>query len=127
MTIISVSLNEEYTSALDSIQHAYGLAGRSEAVRMSISAALDEIRELETITGQVEGVMIIVRGNHADPWMIQIQARYQEHIKTQMHSHLQEGKCLEVMVVSCGAEVLRGMLADIKAQGKADYVKFVRG
>lgn len=127
MGIISISLNDDYMAGLDAIQSAYGLAGRSEAVRMSISAALDEIKELESMSGPVEGVMIIVRGNHADPWMIQIQARYQEVIKTQMHSHLRDSKCLEVMVVSCDAQVLGDMLADIKAQGKADYVKFIRG
>ena len=77
--------------------------------------------------GTVEGVLIIVRGNHADPWMSMIQARYESHIKTQMHSHLQNHKCLEVMVVSCDADVLSSMMKEIQAEGKADYVKFVRG
>ena len=127
MTIVSVSLSDEYTEMLDSIQEAYGLKGRSEAVRASISAAMDEIREADSIEGPVEGVLIIVRGNHADPWMIQIQAKYQGIIRTQMHSHLRDHKCLEVMVVSCDARELECMMADIRAQGKADYVKFVRG
>ena len=70
---------------------------------------------------------MIVRGNHADPWMSMIQARHESVIKTQMHSHLQNHKCLEVMVVSCDAETLAGMLKEIQAEGKADYVKFVRG
>lgn len=127
MTIISVSLNDEYTESLDKIQEAYGLKGRSEAIRMSITAALDEIKEMDSMVGPVEGVLIIVRGNHADPWMIQIQAKYQDIIKTQMHSHLRDQKCLEVMVVSCDADTLYDMMADIKSMNKADYVKFVRG
>ena len=127
MTIISVSLNDEYTESLDKIQEAYGLKGRSEAIRMSITAALDEIKEMDSMVGTVEGVLIIVRGNHADPWMIQIQAKYQDIIKTQMHSHLRDQKCLEVMVVSCDADTLYDMMADIKSMNKADYVKFVRG
>ena len=44
-----------------------------------------------------------------------------------MHSHLQNHKCLEVMVVSCDADVLSSMMKEIQAEGKADYVKFVRG
>jgi len=127
MGIISVSLSDEYTEALDTIQEAYGLKGRSEAIRTSISAALDEIKELSAFKGIVEGVLIIVRGNHADPWMIQIQAKYQDVIKTQMHSHLQDQKCLEVMVISCEASELRNLISEIKAQGKADYIKFVHG
>lgn len=127
MGIVSISLNEDNLAALDRIQKTYGLSGRSEAVRTSINAALADIRELEGMDGTVEGVLIIVRGNHADPWMSMIQARYESHIKTQMHSHLQNHKCLEVMVVSCDADVLSSMMKEIHAEGKADYVKFVRG
>lgn len=127
MGIVSISLNDENISALDRIQKTYGLTGRSEAVRMSINAALADIHEAEALDGVVEGVMVIVRGNHADPWMIKIQAKYETYIKTQMHSHLQNHKCLEVMVISCEAETLASMMRDIQAEGKADYVKFVRG
>lgn len=127
MGIVSISLNEDNLAALDRIQKTYGLSGRSEAVRTSINAALADIRELEGMDGTVEGVLIIVRGNHADPWMSMIQARYESYIKTQMHSHLQNHKCLEVMVVSCDADVLSSMMKEIQAEGKADYVKFVRG
>ena len=127
MTIISVSLTDVYTEMLDSIQSSYGLKGRSEAMRASISVAMNEIKEMSSLEGIVEGVLIIVRGNHADPWMIQIQAKYQDIIKTQMHSHLKDHKCLEVMVVSCNSKELTDMMKDIRAQDKADYVKFVRG
>ncbi len=125
--IISVSLNDENISALDRIQKTYGLSGRSEAVRTAINAALADIREIEGLDGTVEGVLVIVRGNHADPWMSLIQAKYEKAIKTQMHSHLQNHKCLEVMVVSCDAGSLSEMLKEIQREGKADYVKFVRG
>jgi CopG family nickel-responsive transcriptional regulator len=127
MTIISVSLNDEYEGMLDMIQSSYGLKGRSEAVRASIKSAMGEIKDLDSMSGMVEGVLIIVRGNHADPWMIRIQAKYQECIKTQMHSHLRDQKCLEVMVVSADARMLKDMISDIKAEGKADYIRFVKG
>ena len=134
MGIVSVSLNDENLAALDRIQETYGLSGRSEAVRASINAALADIREMEAMEGDVEGVLIIVRGvliivrgNHEDPWMMCIQGRYERTIKTQLHSHLRNHKCLEVMVVSCDGETLSRMLRDIQSEGKADYVKFVRG
>lgn len=127
MGIISISLNDDNIAALDRIQKTYGLSGRSEAVRASINAALADIREIEGMDGNVEGVLIIVRGNHDDPWMIRLQAKYESDIKTQLHSHLHNHKCLEVMVMSCQADVLGCMLRDIQSEGKADYVKFVRG
>ncbi len=127
MGIISVSLNDDNIAALDRIQGAYGLNGRSEAVRASITAALADIRELESMEGDIEGVLIIVRGNHDDPWIIRIQGTYESMIKTQLHSHLRNHKCLEVMVISGDARTLSDMLREIQSEGKADYVKFVRG
>ncbi|MFT0899591.1 CopG family ribbon-helix-helix protein [Candidatus Methanoprimaticola sp. MG2] len=127
MGIVSISLNEDNLAALDKIQETYGLSGRSEAVRTSINAALAEIRELEKMDGDVEGVLVIVRGNHEDPWMMRIQGTYESVIKTQLHSHLRNHKCLEVMVVSCDSRLLGKMIREIQAEGKADYVKFVRG
>lgn len=127
MGIVSISLNDDNLAALDRIQKAYGLSGRSEAVRASINAALADIRETEDLEGNVEGVMIIVRRNHDDPWMIRLQAKYESNIKTQLHSHLKNHKCLEVMVMSATASELTDMVRDIQSEGKADYVRFVRG
>ena len=127
MGIVSISLNDDNLAALDRIQKAYGLSGRSEAVRASINAALADIRETEDLEGNVEGVMIIVRRNHDDPWMIRLQAKYESNIKTQLNSHLKNHKCLEVMVMSATASELTDMVRDIQSEGKADYVRFVRG
>ncbi len=127
MGIVSVSLNDDNMQALAKIQKTYGLSGRSEAIRASLNAAMSDIKEEESFEGLVEGVLIIVRGNHDDPWMIRLQAKHETSIKTQMHTHLRNHKCLEVMIVSCEAPELREMLNDVRAEGKADYMRFVRG
>ena len=126
MPIVSVSLSDENISDLDRIQETYGLKGRSDAVRTAIHSAMSEMQELEDMSGNVEGVLITVRRDHADPWMGIIQAKYMGSIKTQIHSHLRDRKCLEVMVISCPASELKDIMHEIKASGKADYVRFVR-
>ena len=126
MTVISVSLSEENVADLDRIQGTYGLGGRSEAVRAAIASAMSEIQDMENLEGLVEGVLITIKRDHADPWMSVIQAKHTGAIKTQLHSHLKNHKCLEVMVVSCEGRVLSEMLKAIQAEGKADYVQFVR-
>lgn len=126
MGIISISLNDEHIDALDEIKDIFGLKGRSDAVRTAINAAMAEVQDLKDMTGRIEGVLIIVKRDHADPWMSVIQAKHVDDVKTQLHSHLNNHKCLEVMVISADAENLSGMLKDIHATGKADYVRFVR-
>jgi len=126
MGIISISLNDESIEALDDIQTRFGLKGRSEAVRRAISAAKAEAESIEGLEGMVEGVLIIVKKDHSDPWMNLIQAKHENEIKTQLHSHLKNHKCLEVMVISSEAEKLSLMLKEIYSTGKADYVTFVK-
>ena len=125
MSIVSISLTDENISSLEDIQKCYGLAGRSEAIRHAIRAAEAEIREISDMEGTVEGVLVIVHKDHGDVWMSQIQHRYESHIKTQLHSHLKDRKCLEVMIISSDGETMKAMLREIISFGKADYVKFV--
>jgi len=124
--IVSISLNEESLESLDDIQERFGLKGRSEAVRKAINSAKAEAQMIEGLEGMVEGVLIIVKKDHSDPWMNLIQAKHENEIKTQLHSHLKNHKCLEVMVIACEAEKLSSLLREIHSAGKADYVTFVK-
>ena len=126
MAIVSISLNDENLEMLDRIQETYGLKGRSDAVRTAINSAVSEMQDMEDLEGSVEGVLITIRSDHADPWMSLIQAKHVASIKTQLHSHLKNKKCLEVMILSCSADDLRSIVCEIQATGKADYVRFVR-
>jgi CopG family transcriptional regulator, nickel-responsive regulator len=126
LTIVSISLNDENVKALDGIQEVFGLSNRSEAVRTAINAATIEAQDMKDMKGLVEGVLIIVKRDHTDPWMSLIQAKHEADIKTQLHSHLKDHKCLEVMVISSDAEKVSTMLKEIHMADKADYVRFVR-
>ncbi len=127
MGIISVSLPDEYIEELDDIQKCYSLSGRSEAIRHAIRSAETEMKELSDMNGQAEGVLVIVHGDHDDMWMSKIYHRYEGQIKTQLHSHLLNRRCLEVMIISTDSQTLVQIMKDIHSVGKADYVKFVRG
>ena len=126
MTIISISLPEESMASLERIQEFLDLSGRSEAVRASIRIAETEIKETEEMSGEVEGVLIVVHSTHDDRWVSMLQHRYESAIRTQLHSHLRDRKCLEVMILSSDAAVVGKMMREIYGTGKADYTKFVR-
>jgi len=126
MTVISISLPEESVESLEKIQECLGLSGRSEAVRAVIRIAGSEINDTKISDGDIEGVLIIVHGTHSDRWVGKLQHKYEGMIRTQLHSHLQNKKCLEVMILSGGSETLERMIKEIHGEGKADYVKFVR-
>lgn len=126
VTIVSISMNDEDLENIDLIRREYDLKGRSDAVRVALRKAAADLEEVRDLEGQVEGVLIAVRSDHADPWLNIIQSRYVSVVTTQMHSHLKDRRCLEVMVLSGSAEDVRSMLLDVEASGKAEYVRFVR-
>ena len=127
MAVISISLSDESIGSLEKIQKSLDLAGRSETVRAAIKIAASEIKEIEKAEDAVEGVLIIVHSTHSDRWVGMMQHKYEGMIKTQLHSHLQSKKCLEVMILSGDPGRFEEMMKDIYSTGKADYVKFVRG
>ena len=126
MGIVSVSLDDESMESLDTIVSAFGLKGRSEAVRLAIRMAVAELKDDDDFNGPVEGVMIIVHEHHCNQWVNLIQHRYNEAIKTQMHSHLKNGKCLELMIISGDGKSIKDMMHEIQSTGEAKYLKFVR-
>ena len=127
MTIVSVSMTDDSITSLEKIQDYLGLSGRSEALRASIKIAEAEIKEMgKKLEGEVEGVLIVVHSTHGDRWLSVLQSRFDAIIRTQLHSHLQNKKCLEVMIVSGDSDVLEEMMRAIHGTGKPDYVKFVR-
>ena len=126
MSIISISLDDESVEALDTVTSALGLKSRSEAVRLAIRSAVAELKENDDFEGTVEGVMIIVHEHHCNQWVNIIQHRYNEAIKTQLHSHLRNGKCLELMIISGDGQSIKDMMREILSTGEARYLKFVR-
>lgn len=126
MSIISISLDDESVASLDMISESYNLKGRSDAVRMSIKSAMAELKEMDDFNGLVEGVLIIVHEHHDDSWMNMIQHKNESLIKTQLHSHLADRKCLELMIVSGDGKDVKRMLQEIHTANKASYIKLVR-
>lgn len=126
MVILSISLKEDNIELLKNIQERMGLGSRSEAIRVCLRAAESQLKEQESMSGSLEGVLIIVHDSHFDSWMNLIQHQYERLIRTQLHSHLQSGKCLEVMIMKGEAEDISKMIREISRQDNAEYVKFVK-
>lgn len=126
MVIVSVSLSDEDIRNLDAIEEGFGLKGRSEAVRVALRTARSDLDDLKGMQGDVEGVLIVVRNNHTDPWLSNIQMNHVGLVTTQLHSHLRDSKCLEVMILSGSASEVCAIISETEGSGKADYIRFVR-
>jgi CopG family nickel-responsive transcriptional regulator len=126
MTIVSVSLTDKNLEVIDRMQDAFGLKGRSEAIRACLRSTEDEIREREGLTGEVEGVLVVVHETHNSRDLDHIRHDYREIIETQIHSHLKNDKCLEVFIINGIAEEIKQLITEFRSTDDIDYVKFVQ-
>ncbi|MGD0818811.1 MAG: CopG family ribbon-helix-helix protein [Methanomassiliicoccales archaeon] len=126
MSIISVSLTGKNLEDLDKLQSVLGLAGRSEAIRVCLRSAETEIKEREKLEGNVDGILIAVHMADGGHELDDARHEYQDNIATQVHSHLKNGKCLDVFIVSGKASPVKEMLAAFQKNESLEYIKFVQ-
>jgi CopG family nickel-responsive transcriptional regulator len=126
MSVISVSLTDKNIEDLDKFQKLLGLAGRSETIRVCLRSAETELRERESLKGDVEGILIAVHKAENGHGLDEARHRYQKNITTQIHSHLKSGKCLDVFLVSGDSATIREVIADLQKDESLEYIKFVQ-
>lgn len=125
MPIISISLSDENLKALEKLQKSHGLSSRSEVIRVALRSAEAEVRDRESLKGEVEGVLIVVHSSHGSPGLGKLSHKHQEVVKTQIHSHLRDQKCLEVFIVRGDAALVQEMISSFQRDDAISYVKFV--
>lgn len=126
MPIISISLTERNLEVLRKIQKDLGLTGRSEAIRVCLRSAEGEAKERDSLSGDVEGVLIAVHRASDGDDLDESRHEFQEIITTQIHSHLKNGKCLDLFLVSGVADRVRKMLSVFQKDEGLEYVKFLQ-
>ena len=54
-----------------------------------------------------------------------IKHRYEDITKTQIHSHLQGDKCLDIFILEGDADKIIAMFRNFQVNGKMDYMKLI--
>lgn len=107
MTIISMSLPPEILSQMDLLQQDLGFSGRSELIRTAISMLVADTKEKGKLSGVVEGVLIVIHPEKYTEDLSEIPHTFQHIIKTQIHNHLKNHKCLEIFIIHGTAEAVK--------------------
>lgn len=126
MPIISVSLTEKNVEDLGSLQKDLGFGGRSEAIRAAMRTLLAETSERRSMVGQVDGVLIMVNDACASGSIHDIYHDNHPLIKTHVHNHLGNHKCMNMMVLSGEAAEINLLLDEMYRLEGIAYLKFIR-
>lgn len=126
MPIISVSLTDRNLEDLETLQTELGFGGRSEAIRAAMRTLLAETSERRSMVGQVDGVLIMVNDACASGPIHDIYHDNHPLIKTHVHNHLGNHKCMNMMVLSGDAKEINDLLDKMHRLEGVAYLKFIR-
>lgn len=123
--IISISLNEELLKEMDEVQREFGFSGRSEVVRAGIRMLIADSREKKKLVGEINSILLLVHNQEVEDTVTVIKHEFEDIICTQIHSHLKDGKCLEVFILNGNVERIKQLTNLFQVCGKMEYVKLI--
>jgi len=125
MSVVSVSLNDKLLEDIDEFMDEQGFSGRSEVMRTAVRALLRDRKEISGLEGTVDAVIIVTHEDEDSGEIDDIQHNYQETIRTQLHNHMDEHKCLEVFMLHGEAEKVKELYNKFQASSKVEQAKII--
>jgi CopG family nickel-responsive transcriptional regulator len=116
MTIISLSIPDSLIEKIDQkIFAEKGFASRSELARQALRLYLSEDLTIKDIEGEaVATITLIYRENADRRKLMEVQHLYSGLVSTFLHAHIQEGFCLEVIILKGGAFLIEKFVDKLK-------------
>lgn len=125
MVIVSISLNKKILEEIDNIQMEYGYSGRSEVIRAGARLLISENMEKDELSGKINSLLLLIHNKKVENIISDIKHRYEDITKTQIHSHLQGDKCLDIFILEGDADKILAMFRNFQVNGKMDYMKLI--
>jgi CopG family nickel-responsive transcriptional regulator len=124
MGIISISIPESLLQKVDSYKREQGFANRSEIVRQAVRDYISESKKLSELRGKITVTIAVIYRREAKRGQIaDLQHSYGDAILTFLHTHVEEDRCIEVVVAREEAPVIRALIEALKANKQISEVK----
>jgi CopG family transcriptional regulator, nickel-responsive regulator len=123
--IISMSLTENLLQEIDHMRSELGFSGRSEVIRAGMRMLIADNREKQKLSGKLDCILLVIHNQNAEDIITEIKHRFEDIIKTQIHSHLEHAKCLEIFTLNGDAVKIKDFVKKLQVNRKMDYVKLI--
>ena len=116
---IAVSMTDADLEELEYLQREGEFSNRSDVVRHAVKALMSEHRNIESAKGVMTVVITALYHKKGQRHSINaVQHEFKENIAATVHSHTNDGSCLEVMIVTATADTVRSFLKKLRSQKK---------
>ena len=124
MGIVSLSIPKNLLEKVDSYIQEQGFANRSEIIRQALRAYMSEGKRLDELKGENKAIVTIIYKKDAKIGHVaNVQHSYGNIVSTFLHTHIEEGYCIEIIVAKGHAQVMKAFIAALKANKQISEVK----
>ena len=124
MSIVSLSIPKTLLEKVDRYIKEQGFANRSEIIRQALRAYMSESRRLSELQGKITAIITIVYRREAKRSQItDVQHDFGPAVLTFLHTHIQEGYCIEIIVARGAAQVITALVQALRANKQISEVK----
>ena len=116
-------MHDKLLREVDALQKELGFSGRSDIIRAGLRSLLTEERSKSRLADNVEVVLIVANLEKSNEEVSQIRHKFNEIIKTEMHNHLENDRCLHIFLINGTAEKVREMVRLFQISRKVEYTK----
>ncbi len=125
MAIISISMSDDMLREIDKLKNELGFSARSELLRAGARMLIADRREKAHLEGRINAILMLIHTQNVEDIVTDLKHRFEDITNTQIHSHIREGKCLEIFILEGDAERIKEMVHLFQTCGKMDYVKLI--
>jgi CopG family nickel-responsive transcriptional regulator len=124
MSIVSLSIPKSLLEKVDQHVKEQGFANRSEIIRQALRAYMSESRRLDELQGNTTAIITIVYRREAKRSQItDLQHNFGPAVLTFLHTHIQEGYCIEIIVTRADAQIIKALVQALKANEQISEAK----
>ncbi len=125
MPIVSISLNDQMLSELDTYQKALGFSGRSEIIRAGIRAFISGEKQKAQLSGHTNAIVFVTHDDDFDDVASSLSNKHEHLITTRMHSKIDGKKCMELFIIKGDAEKVTELVREYNTNKYMDTVEMV--
>jgi CopG family nickel-responsive transcriptional regulator len=122
MSVVSLSLDEETERRIQEIEQNTSFDSRSELVRKAISELHTRAMNPERLEGRYKASLTVEHSHSAEEDVNEIMHGFSDLVITQLHSRLNEKRCLEVMIVEGEIEEILEMERELEGSSATEKV-----
>jgi CopG family nickel-responsive transcriptional regulator len=124
MSIVSLSIPKSLLEKVDRYLKEQGFANRSEIIRQALRSYMSESRRLGELQGRITAVITLVYRREAKRGQItDVQHKFGPVVLTFLHTHVEEGNCIEIIVARGDAQIIRALVEALKGNKQISEAK----